>query len=80
MRNYLAAVPHVAVTGVSSTYITIAVSIVAVVLVFWWKDCPKAVAGIVCILATAAVCSTAKFGPWFELHLNDITDGFLGRN
>jgi hypothetical protein len=75
----LAAVPRVQVTGVQSTYITIVVSLALIVTVFWWKDCPKWLAGVVCILATAAIISTPHFGPWAELHLNDITNGVLGR-
>ena len=78
MMTYLAAVPHV--IGVSSTYETIIVALAVIAAVVWWRGCPKWLAVIVCILATAAILSTPTFGPWLQARLDDITSGFLGRN
>jgi Na+-translocating ferredoxin:NAD+ oxidoreductase RnfD subunit len=72
------AIPQV--TGISSTWETVAGAVLVVGIALFWHRVPKWLAVIVTILATAAVISTPHFGAWMQGYLHGVTNGFLGRS
>ena len=72
---YLAGkVPHVTVTGVQGTYVTIIAAILVIIGTVAWEHAKRAtlppwIGAILIILATTVASATPHFGPWLQTQV-----------